>query len=86
VTDTDGRRIGLTIRLDEETARRIGSLATARGTTIDALAAAALASLLSEDARYEESEVGADQLLARSAARGDPAWRRDDVHDRADRG
>lgn len=83
---TDGGTVSLTIRLDEDTIRRIRSLATARGTTVDALAAEALASLLGDDARYEDAMVRAEQILAESVARGGPVWRRNEIHDRADRG
>lgn len=79
-------KVNLTVQLDEETIRSARIVAAKRGTSVSALVAMELAALVDDDARYEEARVRAEQILASSVARGGPTWRRDDVHDRTDRG
>jgi hypothetical protein len=79
-------KVNLTVQLDEETIRSARIVAAKRGTSVSALVAMELAALVDDDARYEDARVRAEQILVGSVARGGPAWRRDDIHDRAERG
>jgi hypothetical protein len=79
-------KVNLTVQLDEETIRSARIVAAKRGTSVSALVAKELAALVDDDARYEDARVRAEQILAGSVARGGPVWRRDEIHDRADRG
>ena len=79
-------KVNLTVQLDEETIRSARIVAAKRGTSVSALVAMELAALVDDDARYEDARIRAEQILVGSVARGGPAWWRDDIHDRADRG
>lgn len=79
-------KVNLTVQLDEETIRSARIVAAKRGTSVSALVAMELAALVDDDARYEDARIRAEQILVGSVARGGPTWRRDDIHDRADRG
>jgi hypothetical protein len=73
-------RRNLTLQLDEETIRQAKLLAAKRGTSISGLVARELQRLVARDARYEEAERRAVELMAESVARGGRSWRRDDLY------
>jgi hypothetical protein len=73
-------RRNLTLQLDEETIRQAKLLAAKRGTSISGLVARELQRLVARDARYEEAQRRAVELMAESVARGGRSWRRDDLY------
>ena len=73
-------RRNLTLQLDEETIRQAKLLAAKRGTSISSLVAHELQRLVARDARYEEAQRRAVELMAESVARGGRNWRRDDLY------
>jgi hypothetical protein len=77
-------RRNLTLQLDEETIRQARILAAKRGTSISGLVARELALLVARDARYEEAQRRAVELMAESVARGGRTWQREDLYE--DRG
>jgi hypothetical protein len=78
--DTVARR-NLTLHLDEETIRQAKILAAKRGTSISGLVTRELELLVARDARYEEAQRRATELLAESVARGGRRWRREDLYE-----
>jgi hypothetical protein len=76
-------RRNLTLQLDEETIRQAKVLAAKRGTSISGLVTRELELLIARDARYEEAQRRAAELLAESVARGGRRWRREDLYEDA---
>jgi hypothetical protein len=74
-------RRNLTLQLDEETVRQAKILAAKRGTSISGLVARELELLVARDARHEEAQRRAVELMARSVARGGRNWRREDLYE-----
>ncbi|HEY7073438.1 MAG TPA: DUF6364 family protein [Acidimicrobiales bacterium] len=74
-------RRNLTVQLDEETIRQAKILAAKRGTSISGLVARELELLVARDARYEEAQRRAVELMAWSAEHGGRTWRRDDLYE-----
>lgn len=74
-------RRNLTVQLDEETIRQAKMLAAKRGTSISGLVARELELLVARDARYEEAQRRAVELMAASAEHGGRNWRREDLHE-----
>ena len=72
----------LTLQLEEEVIRRAKVMAAKRGTSVSGLVAHELEELVYRDARHEEAQRRAEEIMARSAPRGGRTWRRDDLHDR----
>lgn len=75
-------RTNLTLQLDSDVIRRARVVAAKRGTSISALAATQLASLVDADERYEDARDRAMAILERAASRGSGSWTRDELHDR----
>ena len=74
-------RRNLTVQLDEETIRQAKVLAARRGTSISGLVARELELLVARDARYEEAQRRAVELMAESPARGGRSWGREDLYE-----
>jgi hypothetical protein len=74
-------RRNLTVQLDEETIRQAKMLAAKRGTSISGLVARELELLVARDARYEEAQRRAVELMAASAEHGGRTWRREDHYE-----
>jgi hypothetical protein len=74
-------RRNLTVQLDEETIRQAKILAARRGTSISGLVARELELLVAQDARYEEAQRRAIELMAQSAEHGGRSWRREDLYE-----
>ena len=74
-------RRNLTVQLDEETIRQAKILAAKRGTSISGLVARELELLVARDARYEEAERRAVELMAASTGHGGRNWRREDLYE-----
>lgn len=75
-------RTNLTLQLDEDVIRRARVVAAKRGTSVSALVARELDGLVEQDARYEEAQRRAEDLMAGAVARGGRSWRRAELHDR----
>jgi hypothetical protein len=75
-------KTNLTLQLDADVIRRAKIMAAKRGTSVSALVARELDQLVEGDARYEEARARAEELMRSSTARGNPVWRRDELHDR----
>ena len=75
-------KANLTLQLDVDVIRRARIVAAKRGTSVSALVARELDSLVERDARYEEASRRAKELMARATPRGGRSWRRDELHDR----
>ncbi|HJT99820.1 MAG TPA: DUF6364 family protein [Actinomycetes bacterium] len=75
-----GRR-NLTVQLDEETIRQAKVLAARRGTSISGLVARELELLVARDARYEEAQRRAVELMAQAGEQGGRSWRREDLYE-----
>jgi len=75
-------KTNLTLQLDEDVIRRARVVAAKRGTSVSALVARELDGLVEQDARYEEAQRRAAELMARAASRGGRSWRRSELHDR----
>src|SRR5664280_695923 len=75
-------KTNLTLQLDEDVIRRARVVAAKRGTSVSALVAADLASLVEQDARYAEAQERAAELMQVAVRRGGRSWRRDELHDR----
>jgi hypothetical protein len=73
-------RRNLTVQLEEETIRQARILSARRGTSISGLVARELELLVARDARYEEAQRRAVELMAESVARGGRSWRREDLY------
>jgi hypothetical protein len=73
-------RRNLTVQLDEETIREAKILAAKRGTSISGLVARELELLVARDARYEEAQRRAVELMAQAVEHGGRSWRREDLH------
>jgi hypothetical protein len=73
-------RRNLTVQLDEETIREVKILAAKRGTSISGLVARELELLVARDARYEEAQRRAVELMAQAVEHGGRSWRREDLH------
>lgn len=74
-------RRNLTVQLDQETIRQAKMLAAKRGTSISGLVARELELLVARDARYEEAQRRAVELMAASAEHGGRNWRREDLYE-----
>jgi hypothetical protein len=74
-------RRNLTLQLDDETIRRAKILAAKRGTSISGLVTRELQLLIARDARYEEAQRRAIELMAESVARGGRSWGREDLYE-----
>jgi hypothetical protein len=74
-------RRNLTLQLDEETIRQAKILAAKRGTSISGLVARELELLVARDARYEEAQRRAVELMAAATARGGRSWRREGLYE-----
>jgi uncharacterized protein DUF6364 len=72
----------LTLQLEEDVIRRAKVMAAKRGTSVSGLVAHELEELVRQDARYEEAQRRAEEIMAGSAPRGGRTWRRDELHDR----
>ena len=75
-------KTNLTLQLDADVIRRAKILAAKRGTSVSALVAREIDGLVEQDARYEEARGRAGKLMRSPTARGNPGWRRDELHDR----
>lgn len=75
-------RVNLTVQLDESVIRRARIVAAKRGTSVSALVARELTELVDEDARYEEAQARAAELMRNAAPRGGRSWSRDELHTR----
>ncbi|OGN85653.1 MAG: hypothetical protein A2X23_12830 [Chloroflexi bacterium GWC2_73_18] len=75
-------KTNLTVQLDEEVIRRARVVAAKRGTSVSALVARELETLVEQEARYEEARRRAEELMARAPSRGGRSWRREELHDR----
>ena len=75
-------RRNLTLQLDEDVIRRAKVLAAKRGTSVSGLVARELEELVAKDARYEEAQRRAAEILARPAPHGGRTWQRDELHER----
>jgi hypothetical protein len=76
-----GKR-NLTVQLDEGVIRQAKVLAATRGTSVSGLVAREIEELVARDARYDEAQRRATELMARSGPRGGRKWRREELHDR----
>lgn len=74
-------RRNLTLQLDEEIIRQARILAAKRGTSVSGLVARELELLVARDARYEEAQRRAVELMAAAAGRGGRSWRREDLYE-----
>jgi hypothetical protein len=74
-------RRNLTLQLDEETVRQAKILAAKRGTSVSGLVTRELERLVARDARYEEAQRRAIELMAESVAHGGRSWRREDLYE-----
>jgi hypothetical protein len=81
VEDDAMARRNLTLQLDEETIRQAKILAAKRGTSVSGLMTRELELLIARDARYEEAQRRAIELMAESVARGGRRWRREDLYE-----
>jgi Family of unknown function (DUF6364) len=72
----------LTLQLEEGVIRRAKVMAAKRGTSVSGLVAHELEAMVDQDARYEEAQRRAEEIMARSISRGGRTWRRDELHDR----
>ena len=75
-------KANLTVQLDEEVIRRARVVAAKRGTSVSALVAKELESLVEADERYEAATLRAARALGAVTGRGGRSWRRDELHDR----
>jgi len=74
-------RRNLTLQLDEDTIRQAKILAAKRGTSVSGLVARELELLVARDARYEDAQRRALELLAQAVARGGRTWQREDLYE-----
>jgi Family of unknown function (DUF6364) len=72
----------LTVQLDEKVIRRAKAVAALRGTSVSALVARELEELVDRDARYQEAQRRASELMARARPRGGREWRRAELYER----
>ena len=72
----------VTVQLDDDVIHRAKVVAAKRGTSVSALVARELESLVEADERYEAASLRAARALGDVTARGGRNWRRDDLHDR----
>ena len=75
-------KTNLTLQLDADVIRRAKIMAAKRGTSVSALVARELDQLVEGDARYEEARGRAEKLMRAATERGNPVWRRDELHGR----
>jgi hypothetical protein len=75
-------KANLTIQLDESVIRQARILAAKRGTSVSGLVARELDALVAADARYEDAQARAVELLDRATPRGGRSWQRDELHER----
>ena len=74
-------RRNLTVQVEEETIQQAKILAAKRGTSISGLVARELELLVARDARYEEAQRRAVELMAQSVGHGGRNWRREDLYE-----
>ena len=72
----------LTVQLDEEIIRDAKVVAANRGTSVSALVARQLETLVKDEARYEEAWRRARKSMTNVVERGGRTWRREELHDR----
>ena len=72
----------LTLQVDVDVIRRARVVAAKRGTSISALVARELDSLVAREERYEEARRRASELMAVAPRRGGRSWTRDDIYAR----
>jgi len=75
-------KTNLTLQLEAETVRRAKVLAARRGTSVSAMVARTLDSMVAEDERYEAARRQAMELMAQAGAHGDRNWTREDLYKR----
>jgi hypothetical protein len=72
----------LTIQLDAKTVLRAKALAASRGTSVSALVAKTLESMVDEHDRYEAARRQAERNMAEAKDLGGRDWTRDELYDR----
>jgi hypothetical protein len=72
----------LTIQLEAKTVLRAKALAASRGTSVSALVAKTLESMLDEHDRYEAARRQAERNMAEAKDLGGRDWTRDELYDR----
>ena len=72
----------LTVQLDEDVIRRAKVLAAERGTSVSAIVARQLTTLVEDEERYDEAWRRARRAMEGATPRGGRTWRRDELYDR----
>jgi hypothetical protein len=72
----------LTIQLEAKTVLRAKALAASRGTSVSALVAKTLESMVDEHDRYEAARRQAERNMAEAKDLGGRDWTRDELYDR----
>jgi hypothetical protein len=75
-------KTNLTIQLEAKTVLRAKVLAASRGTSVSALVAQTLESMVDEHERYEVARRQAERNMAEAKDLGGRDWTRDELHDR----
>ncbi|HET7030957.1 MAG TPA: DUF6364 family protein [Candidatus Limnocylindrales bacterium] len=75
-------KTNLTIQLEAKTILRAKAMAAVRGTSVSALVAKTLESMVDEHDRYEAARRQAEQLMAEAEPHDTPPWTRDELYDR----
>ena len=75
-------KTNLTIQLEAKTVLRAKALAASRGTSVSALVARTLESMVDEHDRYEAARRQSERLMAEAKPLGGRSWTRDELYDR----
>jgi uncharacterized protein DUF6364 len=75
-------KTNLTIQIEAKTVLRAKALAASRGTSVSALVAKTLESMVDEHERYEAARRQAERNMAEAKDLGGRDWTRDELHDR----
>ncbi len=79
-------KTNLTLQLDTDVVRQAKVLAARRGTSVSALVARQITDLVAQDARYQEAQRRALELMDQAGAHGGRNWTREDIYaERLDR-
>ncbi len=79
-------KTNLTLQLDTDVVRQAKVLAARRGTSVSALVARQITDLVAQDARYQEAQRRALELMDQAGAHGCRNWTREDIYaERLDR-
>ena len=75
-------KTNLTIQLEAKTVLRAKALAASRGTSVSALVARTLESMVDEHERYEAARLQAEQHMREATDRGGRTWTREELYER----